>query len=593
MHPIFRFFILFLFSLFHTPAIGLTDYFKVGQSIDENNHTIDIIIDTSFNLDQFVIKDNLLTGYEAAGVDTSTGKEIFTPQEDILRIPQQNKFKVSGAGIHQIFIQNKETLEIVWEQWVYVPYPKPFKDKDLDLAAKKNRLLAEKYLPITVYADNEAYFPQDINDILNISNKPIFISMPSTNGDEAVNMGEDLIRFLSEKGNAQFILHPNPTFDDRFSLECDASTELCRSKKHPLRNSTGQLRPLTVYYTLAEIDQKVYLSYHYIYAFDMKTGSKNKPNLGAHIFDRENLTLVLIKEDDQWIPESITYGAHLPSIEGLEDAADILFTGCSKHILTDCRLRGDIALAQIKIGKTQLNWQDVPTLGNHPIVYVAQGSHALYPAYGHYVIPILFIDELAGNNSDKYTFYPQDYQLKELDTNQPSTRSFLYSGFWVADILGVNNSRFPPFIRLPPFWTVDASTAFSQCMTLDKDQDSSCNAYFPNQPVGIQQHAAITGRITNIPNNKTVKVSYGGSTYYETETDLEGNFSLIIPTNLTTIPSGLLITQEHNLRMIKHQKNGSVDLDIKSTMTKNIGEFNYQTLEMVAPQVCPIPEASL
>jgi len=537
--------IFLLFTLFFN--ISFADdlsnvFFTVEKSLDQNNN-IEILVKTSFNLTQYKIQDRELTGYEITGFFLKTEKSIFSNPVEITKTISDHSFIVKGSGIHKISLEEKKKAgAIVWEQFVYIPYPKP----------KNYQQIAEKYLPIVAYADKTNYFSQRIEDILNFTNNGGIENDPNiqtpkikiinyTGKNGVYKMGENLIEFMTKKGHLQFVLNFNadpiiPFSGIPTSVSCDATNSGCN--KLFLRDSIGDTRPLTVYYTAEEITESLYISYYYIYAFDRKNGTIAIPGGGAHAFDRESFTLIFKKENNIWKPQSAVYGAHLPT-QNME------FSGCNQNNFKTC-LQGATVLATVNKGKVKLVWKNIPRLGDHPVIYPAEGSHALFPVYGRYLIPkakilpIPELDELAGNISDKYTFYPSDFELIELDFYTNKKQSALaFSGFWVDGPGEDLNSRFPPFIRSPKFWTDDAVSSFDNCLT------TSCSPYFPKKIHGTQDHGAIKGQIINLPGNGIATVTYGGSSYYKTTTDSEGYFTLIAPILSDahpSLPEGILVT---------------------------------------------------
>ncbi len=112
-------------------------------------------------------------------------------------------------------------------------------------------------------------------------------------------------------------------------------------------------------------------------------------------------------------------------------------------------------------------WKDVHKIKNHPIVAVAQGSHAPYPAPGHYAVYLLkrlpMLVEPAGTGKvlippgfshdydlgdDLKEVYP--YKLKDLELGAITSNSWnsilAYSGY-IVDIIGIQNAKFPPFTK--------------------------------------------------------------------------------------------------------------------------------------------------
>ncbi len=127
-----------------------------------------------------------------------------------------------------------------------------------------------------------------------------------------------------------------------------------------------------------------------------------------------------------------------------------------------------------------LRWDDPETLkiAEHPVIAVAEGSHALYPTSGVYRVS--FLQEMAGHlnleclgsagraealSPDQLLAPPgvrvpglPPYGLVPLDLSNISSRMrpgarhreqnayLAFSGYWV-DVPGPRNARFPPFTR--------------------------------------------------------------------------------------------------------------------------------------------------
>ncbi len=473
-----------------------------------------------------------------------------------------NSFFISGAGIYQISIEDTQNVTI-WEQLIYIPYSKP----------SNHYSLAKKYLPITAYADKEEFFPQRIDEILHIGEdiNSMKIEIPNFTGiSDGVKMGTELITFMKTKGNLNFILDfPNDSFSLFSPLEY-------ASEKKPFLESESATRPVTAYYSVVldkDDSNKLYITYHYIYAFDVKLGSKDVAVTGNHVFDRESVTLTLTRSGNtaEWKPESVTYGAHL-------DSQSLEFYGCNNFI--SCDHKGAKITSWGSGSKLQIEWSKVPKLGHHMVIYPAQGSHAVFPTYGQYGIPSLISNELAGNISDKYTLYPNDYELFELDymidTEEENQTALVFSGFWVDGFSAIANSRFPPFIRDPHNWLQDTKKAFNiGC-------DATCKAtYFPTSVLGTKKHAALTGRITGLTPGKRAVITFNDNRYYITTTDKSGYFDIIIPwyepvgNTINYFNDSLVIGEEGAEKGHIYALKGK---PIRSGETLDLGDIDFKTL---------------
>jgi hypothetical protein len=175
--------------------------------------------------------------------------------------------------------------------------------------------------------------------------------------------------------------------------------------------------------------------------------------IGPHVFDRESMVMVFDGTDR---PSGMVISGHL-------EHQTIFF------------------LDKLKVwhqGRVRVPFDDPRTLklGDHPVIAVAEGSHALYPTSGIYQLSLL--KELAGflhpevTGSRKVTDLNVDqvlvpptvggtalphYTLESFGLDRmtshipegspaydPHNAYLTFSGFWV-DVPGTRNARFPPF----------------------------------------------------------------------------------------------------------------------------------------------------
>jgi hypothetical protein len=229
-----------------------------------------------------------------------------------------------------------------------------------------------------------------------------------------------------------------------------------------LENRTGDRENVTIYYSYipnSEKRQQVIINYHFLYAYDSKLEAEGKTKKTSHIFDRESISVVFkwneSKQDVEDEPEYIIYGAHLE--------------GQTMGAVERDKNNPDKwnSLQKWKCGRVKVIWKDVYKIKGHPIVAVAQGSHAPYPAPGHYAVYLLkrlpMLVEPAGAGKVLIPEnYPHDkdmgdelkevypYKLKDLELGairSDSWNSILaYSGY-IVDIIGIQNAKFPPFTK--------------------------------------------------------------------------------------------------------------------------------------------------
>lgn len=308
------------------------------------------------------------------------------------------------------------------------------------------REIANRYAPIFLFSKKEQYFPVALGDLIHspeLLKSNGKISVDSIAGELHVPITE-LDEFLRHNGHADYLLNQSV-----FDLD------------GVFKEIHGDFRRSVVYYSYIEDknSDRFFINYHTFYAFDPKTGIAKMLNIGPHVFDRESLTMVFRGDGT---PESLVLSGHLEN-------QPILF------------------LEKLMIwstGRVRIPAPDPygPSVDTHPIVPVAEGSHALYPTAGLYHISLL--TELAGHvfrnilqmdtddddpremdthqvllpptmPSDKFANYdlrPLRFDLMRSEPGSasplydPSVCALVFSGYWV-DVPGLHNERFPPFSR--------------------------------------------------------------------------------------------------------------------------------------------------
>jgi len=124
--------------------------------------------------------------------------------------------------------------------------------------------------------------------------------------------------------------------------------------------------PYCIYVHTVETEDYLCIQYWSYYSRDDKTWGIEFPFIGAHDHDWESIYVYLEKQDDDYIPAFITYFRHA-KVEGIE-VVDYYATYAW----------GDSKAMKLK--------------GTHPIVHVAQDSHASYEkttyGYGVFVTPL-------------------------------------------------------------------------------------------------------------------------------------------------------------------------------------------------------------
>lgn len=386
---------------------------------------------------------------------------------------------ISEPGIHfldfykSIGPSNDFDFELsVWQQNVFVPTSFP----------QEARQLAEKYQPIISFHSSEEYFPVSLPRLLGTEqgfdnpDPSLRISSGCTNllcvNSELTNisLGVEAQQELALNGHLyNFIDMPDK------DVSCDSFNTACNP--HFYRDtSVENIANSTVYWTASSNQSFLDISYYFFYRFDPKDGNSSEPGAASHALDRESVTIRFQRNNEDYEPHSIVYAGHLP-----DQRMD--FKGCDEQ--RQCQNEGNTLLSW-KDGKTSLLWSNALKLGDNPVLYIAKGSHAVFPTYGHYTVVnlvagsvgtdiVLALDEPASSIDTEKFIFPDNlnfvgndfstYEIEELDF---SIFNFLaFSGPWV-EVKIISNAEFPPFTdRLPTAtWLIDNNFVFNDCFTI-------------------------------------------------------------------------------------------------------------------------------
>lgn len=326
----------------------------------------------------------------------------------------------------------------LWRQLIFV-------QKEFSRSHERIDELARAHAPIFVFASNEQYFPVSLETLLRsplVMERSDAMTIKTIFGKESVPLPQ-LGDFLRFNGHADYLLDFN----------------FLTMWRSVFAEMGGDPRAATIYYSYFEDpdSERFFINYHLIYAFDTKTGIAKWTSLGPHVFDRESMVMVF---DGEEAPQELIISGHLEN--------QFIFF-----------------LDKLKMwnqGRVSVPFDDPRTLklGAHPVIAVAEGSHALYPTSGVYQLSLLkeiagYLDdeELAGHGYPAAKIKPEQiivpstvtgerlpqYSLKPFrfdclssrfehaDANRDPCSAFLsFSGHWV-DVLGPTNARFPPFTR--------------------------------------------------------------------------------------------------------------------------------------------------
>lgn len=332
--------------------------------------------------------------------------------------------------------------QVLWRQLIFV-------QTELRLSPARIDELARRHAPVFLFSRAEKYFPVSLRTLLmadevlacgdTMKIKTIF-------GKEPIGLPQ-LGEFMRFNGHADYLLDFN----------------ILTMRRSVFAKLGGDPKNATIYYSYTEDpdSERFFINYHLFYAFDTKAGISRLTGVGPHVFDRESMTLVFEASEE---PSSMIISGHLENqtISFLE------------------------RLKRWTQGRLRVRYDDERTLkmGRHPVVAVAEGSHALYPTSGIYQLSLLrelagYLDpRVMGDQDVGETPGPSDlvpdqilappnlrsavvphYQLKSLGLSElhsridteaqghdPYNAFLVFSGFWV-DVPGTQNARFPPFTR--------------------------------------------------------------------------------------------------------------------------------------------------
>ncbi len=368
---------------------------------------------------------------------------MIDPEDPRLRVTFEKG--VDPDGVWQIQIDaadpNGSWERELWRQFIFV-------QKERRISDERLRELAERYAPIFIFSGEEKYFPVSLGTLLTsdaIRDSPDAMKLRTIFGKESIPLPQlgDFMRF---NGHCEYLLDFN----------------FLSMRRSVFASIGGDPRNATIYYSYFEDpdSDRFYINYHLIYAFDTKAGLARLTGIGPHVFDRESMVLVFDEGDE---PSSMIISGHLEN--------QTIFLLEKLKIWTQGRIR--------------VSYDDPHTLklGSHPVIAVAEGSHALYPTSGVYHLSLLreiagYLDPaiMSGAETkegatkcmrDEQVLTPPavhmpqlpSYELLSLGLDRLTSHLQLgvehlegnnaylsFSGYWV-DVAGTQNARFPPFTR--------------------------------------------------------------------------------------------------------------------------------------------------
>lgn len=380
-------------------------------------------------------------------------------------------FTVAKPGKYHLKIENSLINLDIWDQDIVV-------GDALDPTNYTN--LAAAYAPIFSFAEGEEYAPVPMGYSY-FEDRFVTINVPHTKSQSWYPYFSDpsaIMDYLGSHGHNNGIIEGNLAFK-------------WNSPKNPPEDND-----FPMYFVVQEKNAYLFITYWLFYSYDAKELGDGVPNwikekLGSHDRDRESVTVVLRKANDTsaYSPVALFYFGHLETnqmrmISGMDGNLD------------------EPTIPEWTQGKLVLDWQDVDRdkTGAHPVVYVAHGSHAMYPRYGTYEVDGTVgsfpytVPEIAGGDvvicSEETDIEGMECEagvhsyLEPLGVNDDLSfdedwRLLAFSGWWI-DETGFSNAKFPPFVnRYYEFEEWDS-------------QSFENSGYFPESLGGDEEEESVT-----------------------------------------------------------------------------------------------------
>lgn len=369
--------------------------------------------------------------------------QVFSPYTEV-KIGERITFPIVSTGnyVFRLYMSTnkamsrKDQRQLIWEQDLFA-----VKKSEIPFSKEQIEKVAESYAPISLFHAKEYYRPASLEYIFNeeetnkeLNNLPLTLKVKRLNQKYTFHFSE-LQDYLAGAGDNSSLL-VTKTAKANLSL-----TPTRLEKLMSLRLGRGHEK---IYYSFIPNKnlKEYYLNYHYFYSFDPKGKGIRAPTLSSHVFDRESFTIVL---DAQLTPLRIVYRAHLDS-QTMAIADD----------------KGDKALSW-QGGRLALDWAEAQKFNEHPLIFIAKGSHAIFPLPGVFSVladlKVKSIELLSEEAGGKQILVPQNafentkrkvetYKLQSLDLDKISesnwNRALSFSGN-IVDLLGPSDAKFPPF----------------------------------------------------------------------------------------------------------------------------------------------------
>lgn len=377
-----------------------------------------------------IFKNKIIKRFEVAS-DEVRKLNLMINESGTYTLEVYRGLDLEKMNSNELIDDSAPSFKKVWSQDFFV-----IAYTDRAFTKEQIKALALKYAPISSQSNEEKYFPTSLEYIFNkIEKDPALDQMPISlnlnNLDKTVvNSFKNLDLTLANYGDKDAVL----------------STKTAKALVSLIKKRTGKGHE-TIYFSFIPNPRRneYYLNYHFLYTFDPKLGNADSPHIAEHAFDRESFTIVL---DKYLNPESVVYGAHL------------------ENQMINLVNKDDDAIESWLEGRIKIPWKNIQKKGFHPFVFLAIGSHAIYPIAGTYTITgknsltssITFLRESAGGETflipQNLTFEQTkntnaiSYQLKNLEIENTTSASWnkalVFSGN-IVDLLGPSNAKFPPY----------------------------------------------------------------------------------------------------------------------------------------------------
>lgn len=360
--------------------------------------------------------------------------------------------------------------EVLWEQFA------------ANIARPSTALAAaaERHAPLFSFHAREGFFPVSLEALFGQPLEAFDVFGTGAPVRVARNCTSTTIVCASADTSASSYMARNAHLGLRLFLRPEIATS---------RALSGSKTDFPVYWFSEVSGSTAWVTYSVFYAYDDKrpeyVAFSESEGAGDHAIDRESVSVRFTQVNGNWQPDEVVYAGHLPNQPNT-------FRGCADW--PACTGQGALSVTWTD-GRTRLPWASAAKRGSRPIVYVADGSHAVLPAFGWYFLNVTGIGapfnvtEPAGSSSSTAL---NSGRLTLLDLNNPAHSALKFSGYLI-NAPGPTNYRVFPFVRYPiRLWAGVAGNAMAPCASGD------CRPYIHNLPLvtGLTPQSAVVGEST-------------------------------------------------------------------------------------------------